>query len=129
MSAAAVSIIRIDGLRVRARVGVPPEEREVAQELLVDIEIETTADFSSMEDDLSRTVDYHAIALRIEDLAAERPRRLIETLAADCADAVLAFAGGGRVRVTVRKFILPQTNHVAVIFEKSRPAGDAGDDQ
>jgi len=46
-----------------------------------------------------------------------RPRKLIETLAADIAAAVLEDPAASGVSVEVRKFILPGTRWVAVTFE------------
>ena len=106
--------IRIDSLRIRTRIGVPDEERAAEQELEIDLRIEPTLDFSEMEDDISRTIDYALVCERIAELAAARPRNLIETLAADIADLLLRDFGARSVEVEVRKFILPQTRHVAV---------------
>ena len=106
--------IRIDSLRVRTRIGVPDEERAAEQELEIDLRIEPARDFSAMQDDISRTIDYALICERIAELAAARPRNLIETLAADIADLLLRDFGARSVEVEVRKFILPQTRFVAV---------------
>jgi len=114
------STICIAGLRVRANIGVTDEERASPQELLLDLEITVLSDFSEMGDDIARTIDYHALVLRLTALAAARPRRLIETLASDCADEVLSHPEARSVRITVCKFILPQTDHVAVVYEKSK---------
>jgi 7,8-dihydroneopterin aldolase/epimerase/oxygenase len=109
-----VNEICIDSLRVRTHIGVPDEERAAGQELEIDLRIEPAIDFSGMEDDISRTIDYALVCDRIAELAAARPRNLIETLAGDIADLILRDFGARSVEVEVRKFILPQTRHVAV---------------
>ena len=106
--------IRIDSLRVRTRIGVPDEERATEQEVEIDLRIEPGVDFSEMQDDISKTIDYAQVCERIAELAAARPRNLIETLAADIAEFVRDKFAARSVEVEVRKFILPQTRHVAV---------------
>jgi FolB domain-containing protein len=109
-----VNEIRIDSLRVRTRIGVPDEERADEQEVEIDLRIEPGVDFSEMDDDISKTIDYAQVCERIAELAAARPRNLIETLAADIAELVRYKFAARSVDVEVRKFILPQTRHVAV---------------
>ena len=106
--------IRIESLRVRTRIGVPDEERADEQEVEIDLRIEPGVDFSEMDDDISKTIDYAQVCERIAELAAARPRNLIETLAADIAEFVRDKFAARSVEVEVRKFILPQTRHVAV---------------
>ena len=108
--------IWIRGLRVETWIGVPDEERGRAQEIVMDVMIEPLRGFDEMEDDIGRTVDYAEVAIRIRDLAAERPRQLIETLAAETAQLILTEFSARSAPVEVRKFILPQTDHVAVRF-------------
>jgi dihydroneopterin aldolase len=114
------SQIFLEGLAVSCRIGVPEEERATPQELWLDVEIEVTLPFGEMKDEIERTVDYAELARELGDLAAVRPRRLIETLAADCVRHLLAYAIIERARVRVRKKILPETDFVAVIYEESK---------
>lgn len=106
--------ITIRGLEVMSHVGVPDEERAHPQRLLVDVTFTPRISFESVGDDIRSTVDYYAASQRIVSLAAERPRRLIETLAADIAACVLNEFPAESVDVEVRKFILPNTEYVAV---------------
>jgi FolB domain-containing protein len=109
-----VNEIRIDSLRVRTRIGVPDDERADEQELEIDLRIEPKRTFAGMQDDISHTIDYALVCDRIAELAAARPRNLIETLAEDIAAMVRRDFHARSVEVEVRKFILPQTRHVAV---------------
>ena len=106
--------IEIRKLRVTAHVGVPDEELAVPQTLEVSIVMTPATAFEDMSDDITRTVDYHAVALEVQAIAGERPRRLIETLAADLAGVLLKRHALGRIEVLVEKFILPGTECVAV---------------
>jgi dihydroneopterin aldolase len=71
-------------------------------------------------DDLSATVDYDSVAREIRQLAAERPRRLIERLAGEIAQALLAKSLIRGVLVTIRKRILPGVDDVAVRIHRAK---------
>jgi FolB domain-containing protein len=112
--------IRIDSLRARTFIGVPDEERASAQEVEIDLLIDVAEDFSEMEDDISHTIDYALVCERVTALAASRPRKLVETLAAEIAQMALEDFGAAAVEGEVRKFILPATRHVAVSLSRRR---------
>lgn len=103
----------IKSLRVHAQIGVSVEERESPQELHVDLCIQPPAPFAYMNDDIMRTIDYQVVASRVTAMAAEVPRQLIETLAADIARLLVDEFRAVSVTVEVRKFILPGTDWVA----------------
>lgn len=109
-----MSTILIQKLEVFARIGVPDEERATAQRLLVNAAIEPLMPFHELEDEITHTVDYDAACRRLVELAAERPRKLIETLAAEMAKTLTTEFPARRAEVEVRKFILPNTEYVAV---------------
>ena len=106
--------IDIRGLKIRSRVGVPDEEREEAQDLSVDLVIRPAESLQQLADDIDRTIDYDQVAQAIRRMAAEGERHLIETLAEEMAEVVLGFAGVEEVEVEVRKYVLPDTDYVAV---------------
>lgn len=106
--------IHLANLQFRCHIGVPDEERAAPQLLLADIVLHSRVPFESMQDDIAQTIDYAAVAARLEQIAASKPRRLIETLAADLAACVLAEFAATAVEITLKKRILPQTDHVAV---------------
>ena len=112
--------IEIRRLRVSTLIGVPDEERAVSQTLLVTIRMTPSQGFDGLADEISRTVDYHAVSQEIETLAAARPRRLIETLAVDIAGHLLGNHPLVHVAISIEKHILPNTECVAVHLERSR---------
>lgn len=114
--------IVIKGLAVEACVGVPDEERSRPQRLLIDITLTPRAAFEDLRDDIIQTADYDAAARRITAFAAERPRRLIETLAVEIATLLLAEFPVTSAEVEIRKFILPDTEFVAVRCRREHPA-------
>ena len=107
-------LITIQGLDVPVHIGVPDAEREHLQNVLVDVEMRLCGKVEDAGDDIQSTVDYEEVAGRVRAVGAERPRRLIETLAADVAQSVLQNRLLASVKVTVRKRILPGTAFVAV---------------
>lgn len=111
--------IYINGLRLKCYVGVPDEERSVIQELIMDIVLRPSTSWENLADHLDGTIDYAAVVLELEELAGKSPRRLIETLAIEAADMLLKKYSIKSVRVSVEKFVLPQTRSVAVVIEKS----------
>ena len=115
-----MDIIEIRRLRVSTHIGVPDEERSAAQTLLITIRMTPSQDFDGLDDEISRTIDYHQVSLEIEALAAAKPRRLIETLATDIAGHLLGNHPLCHVAITIEKHILPNTECVAVHIESGR---------
>jgi len=113
-------LIKIRGLKLKTRIGVPDEERAEEQELRVHVDMVPDKSFSEMDDRIESTIDYHAVSLELESLAAQGERRLIETLADEMASHVLSKHGAIEVRVEIEKFILPQTDWVGVQVVKRR---------
>lgn len=97
---------------------MPDEEREHWQAVSLDVTIEPRAGLGGLDDSVEKTIDYFAVSQTVREIAAERPRKLIETLAEDIASVVLRDWPAMRVAVTVRKFILADTEHVAVSIER-----------
>lgn len=112
--------IEIRRLRVNTRIGVPDEERAGNQELWVSVILVPTMGFEGLADEISRTIDYAAVAEEIRQLAAARPRHLIETLAVETAGLLLSRHPVRRVEVTIEKHILPDTECVAVHLARER---------
>jgi dihydroneopterin aldolase len=111
--------ILIEGLELPVRIGVPDEERAAWQVLRANVWLRPRLSFAEMKDDIAATVDYQAVANRLRALAAEHPRRLIETLADEMAGVVIGEFGATWVRVELRKRILPGTDAVGVCLERS----------
>ncbi len=112
--------IRINALRVLARIGVPDEERAAPQKLSIDVVMES--DFRGLNDDLARTTDYAAVAAWLKAECARREVKLLETLAEELAAGLLeGFPQIRAVDLEVRKFVLPDTRDVSVRVRRARP--------
>ncbi|MES2474379.1 MAG: dihydroneopterin aldolase [Verrucomicrobiota bacterium] len=112
--------IEIRRLRLETHIGVPDEERATRQVLLATLRMVPMHGFDGLDDDIARTVDYHQVALEVQALAGNHPRKLIETLAAEIAAFLLDKHPLKQVFVTLEKHILPDTECVAVHLERSR---------
>ncbi len=112
--------IHIQELALDACVGVPDEERANPQRLTVSITLWPSRGFSEVADDLSKTVNYSAVAREVHHFVDGRADKLIETLADAIALHLLRTFNLQRVRIELHKFVLPDAKFVAAICE--RPA-------
>jgi 7,8-dihydroneopterin aldolase/epimerase/oxygenase len=92
--------VELAGLEVFGHHGATDAEQREGRTLLYDLEWELPAD---PEDRLEDTVDYDQVAAVVREISDVRRFRLLETLAAAVADAVLDRFPVARVRVRVRK--------------------------
>jgi dihydroneopterin aldolase len=112
--------IHLAQLELSARIGVPEAERAAPQRLTASLTLEPAGGLRDLADDLARTVDYFVVARQIQTLAASRPRRLLETLAEEIAGNLLEHFPLAAVEVELRKYILPDTEYVAVRLRRTR---------
>jgi dihydroneopterin aldolase len=114
-------LIRVVDLEVRAHIGVPEEERAHLQKLLISLEM-TVEGFAgaAKTDDVLLTVDYSGVAQRVKTFAAERPRKLLETLAEEIAADLLKTFPIRNLTLEIKKFILPDARYVSVKIERER---------
>lgn len=108
--------IHVAGLALSVRIGVTERERATPQRLAVSLILRPAGGFAGLDDLIGNTLNYSTVCATVRALAAAgEPRRLIETFAGDIAAAVLAaFPACAEVSVELRKFVLPDTDYVAV---------------
>jgi FolB domain-containing protein len=112
--------IIVKGLEVPLYIGVPDEERVNPQILKLHLEMVPTNDFSDLNDDIEKTVNYYEVSLRVKELAAERPRKLIETLGEELCEMILSEFAVDEVQLEIEKFILPDTGFVGLRMKRFR---------
>lgn len=115
--------ITIQELEVFFHVGVSDEERARPQRLLITLELSGDFSAASATDDLTRTIDYHAVTQRLLRFGEGRSWKLIEKLADDIARTVLAEFASKEVVVEVMKFIIPQARYVSVRLNRTTERG------
>ena len=114
--------IVIEALELSSHIGVPDEERIAAQRLTVSLVLEPVRDFRALEDRIENTVDYFTLTEFVKVLSLARPRRLLESLAEEIAAELLARFSLRAVDVELRKFILPDTQFVAIRLRREKKA-------
>jgi 7,8-dihydroneopterin aldolase/epimerase/oxygenase len=112
------SKISIVDLEVFYCVGVPEAERAKPQRLLLTVEMEHDFSKAAKSDGIADTIDYFAVSRRLLKFGEGRRWKLIEKLAADIADLVLAEFKPQSVTVEVNKFPIPQARHASVTVTK-----------
>ncbi|HET9259743.1 MAG TPA: dihydroneopterin aldolase [Acidimicrobiia bacterium] len=116
---------RIDlrGIEVYARHGVLESEQERAQVFKADVTVFTDLTAAGDSDDLSETIDYSELALEIREVVGSESHKLIETVAARVADAVMSHPRVESAIVTIHKPDAPIDlvfDDVAVTIERRR---------
>ena len=99
--------ILIEDLRVLTVIGALPHERETAQPLRIDLSIGVDLHEAGATDDLDATVHYGLVAERVVAAAEASRHVLLERMAAEIADIVLAFDRVEVVDVLVTKLRPP----------------------
>ena len=117
MSADKISII---DLEVFYRVGVPDAERAQPQRLLLTVEMESDFSAAAKSDGIADTIDYYAVTQRLLKFGTGREWKLIEKLAADITEAILAEFKPLSVSVEVKKFIIPEARYVSVSLTREK---------
>jgi dihydroneopterin aldolase/2-amino-4-hydroxy-6-hydroxymethyldihydropteridine diphosphokinase len=99
--------ILIEDLRVLTVIGALPHEREAAQPLRIDLSIGVDLHDAGATDDLDATVHYGMVAEQVVAAAEASRHVLLERMAAEIADIVLAFDRVEVVDVLVTKLRPP----------------------
>ena len=116
--------IHLANVLLSAHIGVSEAERAAPQPLGLFLTLHLAGRCERFEDDISRTANYSSVRQTALALTSERPRRLLETLAADLAAGVLAgYPACVAVEVELRKWVLPDTDFVAVRLFRRRQEG------
>jgi dihydroneopterin aldolase len=114
-----VTSVEVYGLEVPGHHGVEPEERARLQPFLYDLTLEVSD--AALSDRIEDAVDYRDVADTVREVSASQQFRLLETLAAAVADAIVAGYPVLRVTVRVRKqpYDLPVEHTAATVVRTS----------
>ena len=114
--------VHVAGLALNVRIGVTEREREQPQRVTVFLTMRAPNGFAGLKDRVERALNYSSACAAVRKMAAESPpRHLIETLAEDIATLILAcFSSCAEVDVELRKYVLPDTDYVAVRLTRRR---------
>ena len=106
--------IEINGLRVQSRLGITDAERSIPQEISLDIRMIPKRKMLGLDDCIENTIDYFEVSECVKELSSSGERKLIETLAEEVIDCLFVKYPLHEVRVTVRKYVMSNTNFVSV---------------
>ncbi|MCA9728072.1 MAG: dihydroneopterin aldolase [Candidatus Eisenbacteria bacterium] len=116
--------LRLKGLTLFPRLGVTEWEKEGVNKVLVDVDLYLDLSVAAREDRVSATVDYSEAYAVLTAVSKSRKFHLIESMAQDLADALLAkYPKVARVRIRLRKRSLPfdaHLDHVEVSLDRGR---------
>lgn len=115
--------IDLTGIEVYAKHGVQDHEQEKAQVFSVDVSAFTDLSVPGETDDLADALDYSTLALEIREVVGSESHKLIETVAANVADAIMSHPQVTKTVVTIHKPHAPidlAFEDVSVTIERSR---------
>jgi dihydroneopterin aldolase len=115
-----MSKITIADLEVFYCVGVTDAERAQPQRLLLTIDMALDFASAAATDRLAKTIDYHEVAQRLLKFGDGRNWKLIEKLAVNIAELIMAEFRPQAVMVEIKKFTIPQARHVSVTWTQKR---------
>lgn len=120
--ASANDLVFIRELRVDTVIGDYDWERDIRQDVVLDIELETDTRAAAADDALRETVDYNAVATRVADFVRGSDFHLVEALAEQVAQLILRDFDTPRVRLRVAKpGALSNARDVGVLIERTAP--------
>lgn len=107
--------VLIDGLNVDTVIGVYDWEKQIKQQLCIDLAMGWDNRPAAASDDLADALDYASVAEAVTKLVQQRPRQLIEQVAEEIAQLLLTDFNVTEVTVTVAKpAAVPAAKSVAV---------------
>ncbi len=115
-----MSRISIVDLEVFYNVGVTDEERAKPQRLLITVDMNLDFSSASISDRIEKTINYQEVADELLKFGQNRNWKLLEKLAPNIADFILAKFKPQSVVVEVKKFTIPKARYVAVSVTESR---------
>ena len=99
--------IRIVNMTFYGHHGVEESERELGGRFAVDVELYLDLEPAGSTDDLTKTVDYKAVCKLVQEMEGVRNYQLVEALAHDVAESIIAQFAVDEVVVRVRKQSVP----------------------
>ena len=112
--------ISISRIKVSVSIGVPDEERATPQTVEISMELIPEYSLFGTEDDIEKTIDYYLVSQEIIKIAQAKSRKLVEQLNEDILKAILQNYPVEQATITTYKYILEQTEHVAIAMTLSK---------
>lgn len=98
-----MDIVFIQGLKVDCVIGIFDWEREIRQDIVLDIEMSADVKAASKTDHIDQALDYKAVSKRLIEFVSASEFQLVETLAEKITDIILYEFGVQKVKLTLNK--------------------------
>lgn len=98
-----MDIIYLHGLRIDATIGIWEWEKAIKQTIVIDLDMGSDIRKAAASDDVKDTLNYKAVAKRIQQFVGDSSYELVETLAEKIADIILGEFDVPWVRVKINK--------------------------
>lgn len=116
-----MDIVFIQGLKIDCVIGIYDWEREIRQDIVLDIEMSADIKASSETDHINQTLDYKSVSKRLIDFVKTSEFQLVETLAEKITQVIINEFGVEKVKLTLNKGeAVTGAKGVGVIIERSR---------
>ncbi|MGM0570716.1 dihydroneopterin aldolase [Marinobacter sp.] len=113
--------VLIEGLAVETVIGVYEWEREIHQELRVDLEMAWDNQPAAASDDVAQALDYAAVSDHVRDFFESCQPALLETAAEQLAGSIMSTFSVPGVRLTLWKpGAVPAARQVGVRIQRGR---------
>ena len=112
--------VEIKDLKITCIVGIYEKERELLQNLFLDVEMDLDFGDAARTEDVEHTVDYAEVSDKLEAWVQEKKFQLIETLAEQgCLLIFENWPAVSRCKIRVKKpGAVPQASYAAVTVER-----------
>lgn len=108
-------LIRLEGLRLEASIGIYPHELAARQPLEIDLQLTIDGTLAARSDDIRHTVDYDQVVDSLEELLADRHFHLLEHLSQAMLDTLADRFPVKQAEVTIAKpLAVPKARRVSV---------------
>ena len=109
----------IRGLKAKAVIGVFDWEKQIRQNLVLDLDLRADVARAAVSDTLEDAVDYKAISKRVVEFVEDSRFQLVESLAEEVARIIREEFAVGWVRVRIAKpFAVRTAQEVGVVIER-----------
>ncbi|MFC1586107.1 dihydroneopterin aldolase [Fibrobacterota bacterium] len=118
-----LATITIKDLKITCIIGIHPEERNTAQAIFLDIDLDYDIKSAAENDDVRFAVDYHDLSQLLEQWLKERRFKLLESLAEkSCSMIFERWPEIKRCKIKVKKpGAVPEARHAALTVERTAP--------
>ncbi len=118
-----MDIVFIQDLRIQTIVGIYDWEKEIKQEISLNIEMASDNRAAAASDRIEDTLDYKAVAKKLIAYVGENRFELVETLAERCAEIIMSEFGVTWLRLKASKpGAVRGSTAVGVILERGQPS-------